>query len=179
MPRLYCQVQEVRILNLINIIIYSLTKLLINLLIDAIKSVDVTANGKYVLATCDTYLLVIPTACKEGNNGFNVSMGKEKPKPKILRLNNNDISKYNISKISFTPARFNVDKVNGETNIITSIGEYIINWNFTKVLKGILNDYKIKKVNQNILGNQFKFNKSQIVVTMDKNLRIQNQKNII
>jgi len=106
-------------------------------------------------------------------------MGKEKPKPKILRLNNNDISKYNISKISFTPARFNVDKVNGETNIITSIGEYIINWNFTKVLKGILNDYKIKKVNQNILGNQFKFNKSQIVVTMDKNLRIQNQKNII
>ena len=106
-------------------------------------------------------------------------MGKEKPRPKILRLNNNDISKYNISKINFTPARFNIDKNTGETNIITSIGEYIINWNFTKVLKGILNDYKIKKVNQNVLANMFKYNKSQIVVTMDKNLRIQNQKNIV
>ncbi len=136
-------------------------------------------NGKYLLATCETYLLVIPTTCKGDKSGFTVSMGKEKPKPKILRINNNDIIKYNISKINFTPARFNIDKVNGETNIITSIGECIVNWSFTKVLKGIVNDYKIKKVNQNVIENQFKFDKNQIVVTMDKNLRIQNQKNII
>jgi hypothetical protein len=105
-------------------------------------------------------------------------MGKEKPKPKILKINGNDIVKYGLSQINFTPARFNIDKANGETNIITSIGEYIINWNFTKVLKGIINDYKIKKVDQNVLGNQFKYNKNQIVVTMDTNLRIQNQKKI-
>lgn len=106
-------------------------------------------------------------------------MGKEKPKPKALKLKPIDIAKYKIKSISFTPAKFNVNKDEGESNIITSTGDFIINWNFSKVIKGITDDYKIKKANQNILDSQFKFNKGQIVVTMDNKLRIQNQKYFI
>jgi hypothetical protein len=103
-------------------------------------------------------------------------MGKEKPHPKILKIKTNDIAKYNLASLSFTPARFNVNKQDGETNIITSLGDYVINWNFNKIKKGILDDYKVKRVNQTIVDNQFKFNRNQIVLTMENKLRIQNQK---
>jgi len=147
---------------------------------DPIVAIDVTSDGKWLLATCPTYLLLIPTACKGNNNGFNVSMPKnDRPKPKALKLKPIDIAKYKIKSVNFTPAKFNISKDEGETNIITSTGDYIINWNFSKVIKGITDDYKIKKANQNILDSQFKYNKGQIVVTMDNKLRIQNQKYFI
>ncbi len=143
---------------------------------DPIRSVDTTANGRYVLATCDKYLIMIPTSCKVDKNGFTTQMGKEKPHPKTLKIKPIDISKYQLAKLNFNPAKFNIDQVNGETNIITSIGDYVVIWNFTKVKKGILDNYKIRKVNQNVIENQFKFNRNQIVVTMDNKLRIQNQR---
>ena len=142
---------------------------------DAIRDIDVTADGKYLLATCDRYLILIPTACKGEQNGFTVQMGKDKPNPKTLKIKPIDVNKYNLGKYTFTAAKFNVSKNDGETNIITSLGDYVIVWNFTKIKKGILDDYKIKKVNQMVLENQFKFNKNQFLVTMENKLRIQNQ----
>lgn len=103
-------------------------------------------------------------------------MGKEKPPLKLLKVKPIDIAKYNLGSLKFTPARFNLSKESGETNIITSLGDHVINWNFSKAKKGILDDYKIKKTNQFIVDNQFKYNKNQIVVTMENKLRIQNQK---
>jgi hypothetical protein len=144
--------------------------------IDPIRSVDVTGEGKYVLATCDRYLILISTTCKGDKLGFDVQMGKEKPKPIILKIKANDIAKFKLDNLVFAPARFNLNRDNGETNIITSLGEYVINWNFNKIKKGILDDYKIKKVYQNVVDNQFKFNRNQIVLTMENKLRIQNQK---
>jgi hypothetical protein len=41
-------------------------------------------DGKWVLATTQTYLLVIPTESKSNGSGFDKSMGKEKPIPKKL-----------------------------------------------------------------------------------------------
>jgi hypothetical protein len=145
---------------------------------DPIRAIDVTANGKYVLATCDKYLILIPTSCKGDKNGFLSQMGKEKPNPKTLKIKPIDINKYQLERLSFNHARFDVNQINGETNIITSMGDYVVVWNFAKIRKGILDDYKIKRVNQNVIENQFKFNRNQIVVTMENKLRIQNQKTI-
>jgi hypothetical protein len=145
---------------------------------DQIKSIDVTADGKFLLATCDKYLMLIPTACKGDKNGFVAQMGKEKPHPITLKIKPMDITKYGLLNLSFTPARFNVSKNNQETNIITSLGDYVINWNFNKIKKGIRDDYKIKRVNQFILDNQFKYDKNQVVLTMENKVRIQNQKQL-
>lgn len=145
---------------------------------DPIRSIDVTTDGKYILATCDRYLILIPTMLKGDNNGFEIQMGKNKPHPKTLKIKPIDLHKYGLSKLNFMPAKFNVNKIEGETNIITSIGDYVVIWNFAKVKKGILDDYKIKKVNQFIVDNQFKYNKNQVVVTMENKLRIQNQKKL-
>jgi hypothetical protein len=143
---------------------------------DKINSIDTTADGRFILATCDKYLILVPTAFKGDKNGFLQKMGKDKPNPKTLKIKPIDINKYSLENLTFTPAKFNVNQVDGETNIITSMGEYVVIWNFTKIKKGILDDYKIKRVHQNVVGNQFKYNKNQILVTMDNKLRIQNQK---
>lgn len=145
---------------------------------DPIKSIDASSDGRYLLATCDKYLLLIPTTCKGDQTGFNVQMGKEKPHPKTLKIKPIDINKYKMENLNFTPARFNVNQTTGETNIITSLGDYVVDWNFGKIKKGIFDDYKIKRVNQKVLENQFKFNRNQIVVTMENKLRIQNQKQL-
>ena len=104
-------------------------------------------------------------------------LNKNRPPMKTLKLKVLDITRYGLENQRYTVAKFNVSK-KGETNIITSLGEYVIIWNFAKIKKGILDDYKIQKVNQFVIDNQFKYDKNQIVVTMPNNLRIQNQKTL-
>ena len=61
-----------------------------------------------------------------------------------------------------------------EEAIVTSIGEYIVLWNFAKVKKGKLNHYTIKKTDANIVLNQFKFNEpADVLVTMPSTLKIE------
>ncbi len=45
---------------------------------DAISSLDSSTNGKWLLATCDHYLMVIPTFAN-GLDGFKKRLGKQKP----------------------------------------------------------------------------------------------------
>ena len=143
---------------------------------DPIRAIDTTADGSYVLATCDKYLLVITTTCKGSSNGFVDQLGKEKKSTKTLKIKPVDIAKYGLEKEVFTAARFNICKDDAESNITTSLGEYIVVWNFNKVKKGIVDQYKMKKVNQFVIGNIFKYNKDQVVVTMPNKLRLQSQK---
>jgi hypothetical protein len=60
-----------------------------------ISAVDVTYDGKWVVATTDDYLLVIKTIFtnKRGQetNGFKSPMGKEIPLPRLLRLKPEDV----------------------------------------------------------------------------------------
>lgn len=146
---------------------------------DPIRAIDMSIDGKWVLATTQTYLLVIPTEVKSGSSGFEKSMGKEKPIPKKLQLHVKDLAKYKISAVSFTAARFNNFNIaNGEhTSIVTSSGPYLITWNFKRVQKGFLKSYQIKKVDQQqskVVDSQFKFNDDEkILVTQPKSIGVQ------
>ena len=65
---------------------------------------------------------------------------------------------------------------NGLNNIITSLGEYIIVWNYNDIRKKKLN-YKIKKADDLIIDNYFKMGKgNKILVGMPTKVRIQNLK---
>ncbi|KAL6062309.1 Vacuolar import and degradation protein 27 [Balamuthia mandrillaris] len=98
---------------------------------DPIIGIDVTADGHWVLATCPTYLLVVPTVLSGGTTGFETSMGKEKPVPRRLQLKREHIEQMQ-GHVRFTPARFNIGQ-DTERSIVTSTGPYIITWNFRKV----------------------------------------------
>ena len=64
---------------------------------------------------------------------------------------------------------------NNESRITSSLGQYIIVWNFDDVKKGILDAYKLRNVNEFVLGNTTKFDKNQLIVTMPKKVRLQNE----
>ncbi len=61
-----------------------------------ITSVDVTHDGKWVVATTANYLMVIRTTFKDKNNkettGFAARMGREAPPPRLLRLRAEDMA---------------------------------------------------------------------------------------
>lgn len=76
---------------------------------DPIIGIDVTANGRYLVATTQTYLMFIDTLIGEGRYqgqlGFDRSFpATAKPKPIRLNLLPQHVA-YMGNKISFTPAR--------------------------------------------------------------------------
>jgi hypothetical protein len=76
---------------------------------DPILGVDVTKDGRWVVATCKTYLLVIDTLIGEGRYsgqlGFDRSFPADaKPIPRRLKLKNPHVQ-YMGGQVSFSPAR--------------------------------------------------------------------------
>lgn len=51
---------------------------------DPIRAIDMSMDAKWVIATTQTYLLLIPTCFGEDKNGFDQQMGKNKPQPRKL-----------------------------------------------------------------------------------------------
>ena len=143
---------------------------------DPIRSLDITKSGDYILATCDKYIMLINTRGDNNENAFTFCLKRARKKPKTLKLSPVDIVKYGLEDDCYTPAKFNVSKLNNETRITSSLGQYIIMWNFDDVKKGIVDAYKIKNVNEFVLGNTTRFDKNQLIVTMPNKVRLQNEK---
>ena len=116
---------------------------------DPILGIDVTHDGRWIVATCKTYLLVIDTLIGNGRYagslGFDRSFPADsKPQPKRLQLRTEHAA-YMGHDVSFTPAWFNKGEDVNENAIVTSSGRYIIAWDFSKVKKNKLDSYVIKK----------------------------------
>ncbi|GAA94528.1 hypothetical protein E5Q_01180 [Mixia osmundae IAM 14324] len=134
---------------------------------DAIKGVDTTADGRFVLATCKDYLLLIDTTIKDGKyagqSGFERSFpAAAKPMPR--RLQPKLEHRRFIGDVNFTVARFNAGLDSKEQNIITSTGDFVIIWDFKKVQKGKLDSYIIKRVGETIVADNFVFGKDNELV---------------
>ena len=139
---------------------------------DAIIGIDSTENGRYLLATCATYLMLLDTVSKEtGASGYKKSMGSHKSVPKRLQLKPEHVV-WMGSKISFTPARFNTgDEL--EKSIVTSTGPFVISWNLRRVKAGHLFDYTIKKYADDVVSDNFKYGEDQaIIVAMPDNVEM-------
>ncbi|PKC13768.1 VID27-domain-containing protein [Rhizophagus irregularis] len=138
----------------------------------AIKGIDVTSDGKWLIATTDKYLLLINTEIKsdpEGRTGFKKSFAKdEKPKAKTLQLKPEHLTIMGHD-VNFTPARFNTGEHAMEKTILSliSTGPYVIAWNFRRVKQGKLFDYQIKRYDDDIVADNFRFGQDKsIVVTL-------------
>ncbi|EFA76142.1 WD40-like domain-containing protein [Heterostelium album PN500] len=117
---------------------------------DPIIGIDTTQDGKWVVATCKQYLLIVPAETKEGLNGFEDRLGAKKPTPKRLLLKPNDLKRLG-GRVSFTPAKFNIAPGDqSETSIVTSS-----------------DIYQMQEFNTEIIADQFKFNRdNSIIVTL-------------
>ena len=141
-----------------------------------IRYLDSTYDGKYILATCDKYIMVINTENEYNFSGFITCFRRTKKKCMILKISHNDLVKYGINNELFTPAKFNNNTNNKEVMIISSLGNFVILWDFSQVLKGEVNSYKIINVSEYVIGITTKFDKNQLVITLPDKLRIQNEK---
>eukprot|EP00298_Acanthocystis_sp_HF-20_P017748 c21819_g2_i7.p1 GENE.c21819_g2_i7~~c21819_g2_i7.p1 ORF type:complete len:388 (+),score=143.78 c21819_g2_i7:146-1165(+) len=138
---------------------------------DPLIGVDVTEDGTWLLGTTKTYLIVIPTTIPDesGKTGFEKRMGTHKPIPRKLQLRHEDVARLDIRKVHFTPARFSVDEKTNEHRIVTSTGPYLITWNFTKVKKNVLDDYRVQRMKETVVDEQFVFGNDRSIVVATKN----------
>ncbi|KAG5732367.1 Vacuolar import and degradation protein 27 [Termitomyces sp. T112] len=150
---------------------------------DPIIGIDVTADGRYIVATTKTYLLLIDTLIGEGRYqgslGFDRSFpATAKPMPRRLQLRNEHVA-YMGRSISFTPAKFNQGPGKEENAIVTSSGQFVIAWDFKKVKKGYLDQYEIKKYEDHVVQDNFKFgDDKEIIVALDNDVLALNKKNL-
>ncbi|KAK7513128.1 vacuolar import and degradation protein [Phyllosticta citriasiana] len=139
---------------------------------DPIIGVDVSADGRWVLATTRTYLLLIDALQSEGKNegklGFEKAFPKDaKPQPRRLALTPSHVAQFQHetkSPISFTPARFNAGVESEETNIITASGPFVITWSLKKVLAGRKDPYSIKRYSEEVKADNFRFGSDKNVI---------------
>lgn len=136
------------------------TKTMLPSMGDKILGLSVSANGRWVLATFKSYLLLIEVA-NETNNGFTQSWPKDsKPQPRRLQISPENTAymfQATHEPINFTPAHFNSGIGVEEQSIVTSTGPYVITWSLRKILKNDPSPYLIKRYDSNVTADNFMF----------------------
>ena len=139
---------------------------------DPIIGIDVSADGRWVLATTRTYLLLIDALQTEGKNagklGFEKAFTKDtKPQPRRLGLTPSHVAQFQHetkAPLSFTPARFNTGEGKDETTIISATGPFVVTWSLKKVLAGRKDPYSIKRYTEEVKADNFKFGSDKNIV---------------
>ncbi|WPH00388.1 VID27-domain-containing protein [Acrodontium crateriforme] len=139
---------------------------------DPIIGLDVSADGRWVLATTQTYILLIDSLQKEGKNagklGFEKAFAKDdKPQPRRLALTPSHVAQFQHetkAALSFTTARFNTGEGKDETTIITATGPFVITWSMKKVLAGRKDPYSIKRYSEEVKADNFRFGSDKDIV---------------
>ncbi|KAK5190423.1 Vacuolar import and degradation protein 27 [Exophiala xenobiotica] len=139
---------------------------------ESIIGLDVSADGRWLLATCRTYLLLIDTLQKdgryEGKLGFERSFAKDsKPQPRRLALTPSHVAQFQHetgAPLSFTTAKFDASPGNPETSIITSTGPFLVTWSLKKVIAGNKDPYHIKRYAAQVMADNFEFGSDKNVI---------------
>ncbi len=105
-----------------------------------ITHVDVTYDGKFVLATTDSYLMVISTLFRDAKSGdlktgFRAKMGANIAAPRLLKLLPHDVAR--TGGASFAKARFTWHtggEAGPERWISAVCGQFSVVWNFRHVI---------------------------------------------
>ena len=139
---------------------------------DPIVGLDVSADGRWVLATTRTYLLLIDNLQTSGKNegklGFEKAFPKDsKPQPRRLALTPSHVAQFQHetkAPLSFTPARFNTGEGADETTIISATGPFVVTWSLKKVLAGRKDPYSIKRYSEEVKADNFRFGSDKNIV---------------
>lgn len=135
-------------------------------------------DGRFLLATCKTYLLLIDVKIRKGKNRYKLGFERsfaadDKPLPKKLSVRPEHLAYIRQScgkDVSFTKANFNVSmnsKAKNPTSIITSVGPFAITWNLRKVLGNDPEPYTIRRYNDTVMMGEFTFhNQNRMILTL-------------
>ncbi|EMG45806.1 hypothetical protein G210_3987, partial [Candida maltosa Xu316] len=156
---------------------------------DPIIGIDVSKDGRWLLATCTTYLLLIDNKItagqkNEGKLGFTNYFDKDKkPTPRRLTLKPEHeaymVRENGGKPLTFTPAYFNTGVDSKETTIVTSSGKYVISWSMGKVLLNKPDPYVVKRYSQNVIADNFKFgSNNEVIMALQDNVSMVNRRSL-
>jgi hypothetical protein len=156
---------------------------------DPIVGIDVSSDGRWLLATCKTYLLLIDVLIgsenkNAGSLGFEKYFDKDK-KPKPIRLAiKPEHARYIIEStgkaISFTVAHFNTGINTKESSIVTSCGPYIISWSLRQIMQGKTRSYTVKEYQAPIVADNFKYGSdSDVIYASTNDVRMLSRKRMV
>lgn len=141
---------------------------------------DVSKDGRWLLATCRTYILLVDLKIGSGQkNAGSVGFEKpfdaaKKPVPKRLTLKPEHvlhITRATNEKIQFTRAVFNTSLQSKETTIVALTGPYVVEWSLSQIIrkKDPQLVYKIFKLPQNVVADSFVFGSQDTIITALQN----------
>lgn len=154
-----------------------------------ITGTDVSNDGRWLLATCDTHLLLIDLKIGEDNKnagslGYNKYFDKDKkPTPRRLALRPEHAA-FITSKIGkslkFTVAHFNKGLNLKESTLVTSCGPYIISWSLRKVLKGDVDSYVVKEYQSTVVADNFVFgSNNELIYALEDDVSMTSRKKLL
>eukprot|EP00767_Chilomastix_cuspidata_P002459 gnl/Chilomastix_cuspidata/2586.p1 GENE.gnl/Chilomastix_cuspidata/2586~~gnl/Chilomastix_cuspidata/2586.p1 ORF type:complete len:758 (-),score=332.10 gnl/Chilomastix_cuspidata/2586:1138-3411(-) len=142
-----------------------------------IRGIDVTANGRFIIATCVTYLILYDTLLNEGPDagrmGYAARMGQHKPSGTVLRLKPEDIARIRSDVKEFALATAHFDAPIGgrsERSIISGVGDYLITWSLARVRRGKKYSYSIKKSHDHVVAPAFQVGTHNAIVVTENDV---------
>ncbi|KAL8141130.1 hypothetical protein V2J09_007151 [Rumex salicifolius] len=103
----------------------------------AITHVDVTYDGKWILGTTDTYLVLICTLFvdKDGKTktGFSGRMGNKISAPRLLKLTPLDAHLAGANKFRGAQFSWVTEQGKQERHLVATVGKFSVIWNFQQV----------------------------------------------
>ncbi|KAL6511573.1 Protein cypro4 [Orobanche gracilis] len=106
----------------------------------SITHVDVTFDGKWILGTTDTYLILICSMFtdKDGNSktGFVGRMGNKIAAPRLLKLNPLDSHMAGANKFHNAQFSWVTESGKQERHLVATVGKFSVIWNFQQVKDG-------------------------------------------
>ena len=140
---------------------------------DPILSLDCTKDGRWLLATCKTYLLFVP-AFHQDKNAFQTTIKNvDKPTPRMLKIHPKDILAFNIKEVNFNNGRFDDSEKDKEQYIIVGCENLLFTWSIKNVIQGKIFDYEVKHLEEKIVNNEFKFNNTEkLLIALPNEIRL-------
>lgn len=142
-------------------------------LAEAYTGLDVLADGRWLLATCKLFLLLMDLKIgggqkNEGSLGFTKYFDADKkPVPWRLQLRLADavaIARRTRKPVEFTRAQFNAGLGAKESRIVTLAGPFVVSWALKDVLRGRDDIYTIHESGGPVVADLFRFGSNKEVI---------------
>ena len=92
----------------------------------------------------------------------------------MLKIHPKDVLAYNIKEVSFSNGKFDDSEKEKELFIVVGCGNLLFTWGIKKVIEGKIFDYEVKRMEEKIVNNEFKFNNTEkMLIALPKEIRLQ------
>ena len=139
---------------------------------DAVVNLESSLDGKLILLTFKKYILLLRTF-QNGKCCFKNMLKKtHKPKPILLKIHPNVLSKNNVMELNFNSAKFNEKKNEKESLIVATTNDLLVIWKLSKVLNGNYVSKDGYKLDGRIVDGEFLYDSNNLITTFEDDFHI-------